>query len=180
MFNNREREKSMEAQGTLSSFQTLLPEALMFSVHGLGGPMECSAHPLLCGSPPPGQALPSWEQEQTGGQGGLGVSLAMNYIMTCAVRNGSNGCVVGVLCPLCPGWVLFEVSRMFPKAQVDFPSFSVTKCAVRITRGCQGRTIRTAWQWTNSVALSSSPGAPRHSRDTPAWGGRAECMGSCA
>ena len=52
LFNNREREKSMEAQGTLSSFQTLLPEALMFSVHGLGGPMECSAHPLLCGSPP--------------------------------------------------------------------------------------------------------------------------------
>lgn len=63
----RERGKSMEAQGPLSSFQTLLPEAvIMFSVHGLGGPMECSAHPLLCGSPP-GQARPSWEQEQAGG-----------------------------------------------------------------------------------------------------------------
>lgn len=71
------------------------------------------------------------------------------------------GRVVGMLCPLCPGWVLFEVSRMFPKAQVDFPSFSVTKCAVRITQGCQGRAIRTVWQWTNcgSLIVSWSPEA---------------------
>lgn len=60
---------------------------------------------------------------------------------------------------------------MFPKAQVDFPSFSVTKCAVRITQGSQGRAIRTIWQWTNSVALSSSPGAPRHT--SLGWLGRA-------
>ena len=178
LFNNREREKSMEAQGTLSSFQTLLPEAVMFSVHGLAGPMECSAHPLLCGSPP-------WSGASFLGAG------ANRWPRGSGCQSGRElhhdlcgkewiGRVVGVLCPLCPGWVLFEVSRMFPKAQVDLPSFSVTKCAVRITRGCQGRAIRTAWQWTNSVALSSSPGAPRHSRDTPAWGGRAECMGSSA
>lgn len=84
----RERGKSMEAQGPLSSFQTLLPEAVItFSVHGLGGPMECSAHPLLCGSPP-------WSGTSFLGAGAgrwpAGVSLAVSYIMTCAVRNGSD------------------------------------------------------------------------------------------
>lgn len=89
LLNIREREKSMEAQGTLSSSQTLPPEAVRFSVSGLGGPMECPARPPTAVWQP-GQVLPSWEQEQAGSHGGLGVSLAVSHIMTCAVRNGSD------------------------------------------------------------------------------------------
>lgn len=125
----------MEAQGPLEPFQTLCLRLLLcFQYTAWEAPW--SALPTRCCVSPPGGT--SFLGAGAGGQGGLGCQSGreLHHDLCCKEW---IGCMVGVLCPLCPGWVLFEVSRMFPKAQVDFPSFSVTKCAVRITRGCQGR-----------------------------------------
>lgn len=71
--------------------------------------------------------------------------------------------------------VLVETSKMFPEAQVDFPPFFVTKCAMRITRGCWG-TTGMVLQQISSVAVSASPAhlEPPRTPETPAWGGQAE------
>lgn len=76
------------------------------------------------------------------------------------------------------GWVLFEMSKMFPKAQVDFPSSSVTKYAVRITRGGQGH-IRMVLQRMSYVAvsISSPPRATKHPQDECQAEGRVRLCG---
>lgn len=85
---------------------------------------------------------------------------------------------MGVLCPLCP-WVGFVLDKQdVPKTEVDFPAVSMTKYAVRITRGGRGCAIRIVLlQCTSSVVSSASslPRATKHPQDTsPGWPGRVE------
>lgn len=89
--------KEKEKHGGLT-FQTLLSEA-MSSACGLGDPW-CSVH-WLCWET---QATPRPPcEEQASGREGLGVGMAKSYVHE-LFREGTDRCVVGVLCPLCP-WV---------------------------------------------------------------------------
>lgn len=125
--------KSMEAQRTLTYFQTPLPEAVVFSVCSLGGPLECSG-PWLCWETP-AILPPSWEQAS--GQRGLGVSLAVSSIHELC---GKEWMDVWWVCSThsIPGGFCFRYTRCSQRLKWIFHPFSVTKYAVRITRSCQG------------------------------------------